>query len=160
MTRPSRSVVVEVEATLPGPPQVVWELITNWEHQDDWMLEASDFVVTSEHRTGVGVEAEATIRIGGIKTRDRVRVTGWEPPKRLVIEHLGWVKGHGELHLTPGIGSPTTHIYWREELHPPLGLIGWLGMHAFKPVMKRMFRRDLRVLAGLTRARIAPETVP
>ncbi len=59
---------------MPGPPEVVWELITDWEHQDDWMLEASDFVVISEHREGVGVEAEATIKIGGIKTRDKVRV--------------------------------------------------------------------------------------
>jgi hypothetical protein len=51
-------------ATMPGPAHVVWELVTDWEHQDDWMLEASDFVVTSEHREGLGVEAEATIVFG------------------------------------------------------------------------------------------------
>ena len=54
-------VVLEMAETLPGPSDVVWRLITDWEHQDDWMLEASDFVVTSEQREGVGVEAEATI---------------------------------------------------------------------------------------------------
>jgi uncharacterized protein YndB with AHSA1/START domain len=140
-------------ATLPGPPDVVWELITDWEHQDDWMLEASDFVVTSEIREGVGVEAEATIKIGGIKTRDRVRVTGWEPPKRLAIEHHGWVSGQAELHLTPGLGPPATHLYWKEELQPPLGLLGAVGLRAFRPLMRRIFQRDLRVLQGLVRAR-------
>lgn len=135
-----------------GPPEAIWDLITDWEHQDDWMLEASDFVVVSEQREGVGVVAEATIRIGGIQTRDRIRVAGWEPHRRLVIEHLGWVTGHGEIELTPVAGG-RTYVWWREELHPPLGVVGALGMTAFKPLMGRVFRRDLQVLAALARAR-------
>ncbi|MGH2756521.1 MAG: SRPBCC family protein [Actinomycetota bacterium] len=148
-------VLIELTVTLPGPPDVVWELLTDWEHQGDWMLEASDFVVVSAARTGIGVEAAATVKIGGIKTRDRIRVTGWEPPKRLAIEHLGWVSGRAELHLTPGLDAPATHLYWKEELRPPLGLLGALGLSAFKPLMMRVFQRDLRVLQGLVRARTA-----
>jgi hypothetical protein len=145
-------VVVELAQTLPGPPAVVWDLITDWEHQDDWMLEASDFVVTSEVREGIGVEAEATITIGGISTRDRVRVIAWEPARHLAIEHLGWVSGEGHLYLTP-LSDDRTHLFWREELYPPAGFLGAVGMTAFKPMMTRVFRRDLRVLAGLVRAR-------
>ena len=145
-------VVLEMAETLPGPPDIVWELITDWEHQGDWMLEASDFVVTSEQHEGIGVEAEATITIGGITTRDKVRVVGWEPPRRLAIEHLGWVSGRGEIYLTP-LGRDRTHLFWREELEPPVGLLGAVGITAFKPVMRRIFKRDLRVLSGLTRAR-------
>ena len=145
-------VVLEMAETLPGPPDIVWELITDWEHQGDWMLEASDFVVTSEQREGIGVEAEATITIGGITTRDKVRVVGWEPPRRLAIEHLGWVSGRGEIYLTP-LGRDRTHLFGREELEPPVGLLGAVGITAFKPVMRRIFKRDLRVLSGLTRAR-------
>ena len=137
-----------------GPVEAIWELITDWEHQDDWMLEASDFVVVSDQREGVGVEAEATIRIGGISTRDRVRVSEWEPHRRLGIEHLGWVTGRGIIELTPVAGN-RTHVWWREELDPPLGALGALGMTAFKPLMSRIFRRDLRILAGLARARAA-----
>jgi hypothetical protein len=136
----------------PGSPEDLWELITDWEHQDDWMLEASDFVVVSDRREGMGVEAEATIRIGGIKTRDKVRVAAWDPPRRLVIEHLGWVEGRGEIVLTPLAGD-RTHISWREELLPPLGALGAAGMTGFKPLMGRIFRRDLKVLVGLARAR-------
>jgi uncharacterized protein YndB with AHSA1/START domain len=144
--------VLEMSQTVPGPPEVVWDLITDWEHQNDWMLEASDFKVISEHKEGVGVEAEATIKIAGIKTRDKVRVVGWEPNRRLAIEHLGWVRGKGEIHLTP-LGKDRTHVFWREELQPPVGMLGALGLSSFKPIMRRIFRRDLRVLASLVRAR-------
>lgn len=145
-------VSIETAEVIDAPPEVVWELLTDWEHQGDWMLEASDFVVISEHREGVGVEAEATVKIAGISTRDRVRIIGWEPPHRLVIQHLGWVQGTGAIHLTP-LPRERTHVFWKEELQPPIGTLGALGMSALKPVMKRIFERDLRVLATLARER-------
>lgn len=148
-------VVVTVRRVLPGRREVVWDLITDWEHQDDWMLEARDFVILTEQRKGVGVEAEATVAIGGISTRDKVRVVGWEPERRLAIAHEGWVSGTGELTLWPASGGDETYIVWREELHPPraLGIFGRIGLTLFKPLMRRIFARDLRVLAALARAR-------
>jgi carbon monoxide dehydrogenase subunit G len=145
--------VIEVLETMPGPPEVVWTLITDWEHQGDWMLEASRFEVIGEQREGVGVEARATIRIGGIPTRDRVRVSMWEPPRILVIEHLGWVKGAGEIQMVPI--REGTRVRWRETLFAPraLGPFGRFGLRLFAPKMKRIFQRDLRVLRGLVRAR-------
>lgn len=147
-------VILEMSATLPGPREVVWELITDWENLGDWMLEASHFVVSSEHREGVGVEAEATIKIGGISTRDKVQVSAWHPPSFLAIDHLGWVAGRGEMHLTELAGA-RTHLFWKEELIPPqsLGGLGALGLTGFKPLMRRIFERDLRILKGLVRAR-------
>lgn len=144
----SRPIVVELSAELPGPPDVVWRLLVDWERQGDWMLEASDFVVVSPHREGVGVEAEATISIGGIRTRDRIRVDRWEPERRLGIEHLGWVGGRGDLHLTP-LPEGRTRIDWREELRPPWGILGAIGLRAFRPMIARIFRRDLGVLTDL-----------
>ncbi len=141
-------VVMEMGATLSAPREVVWDLITDWERQGDWMLEASDFVVTSPQREGVGVEAEATITIGGIKTRDKIRVSAWDPPQRLAIEHLGWVSGTGDIYLARS-GPGRTRLFWREELHPPLGLLGAVGMTAFTPLMRRIFDRDVAVLQDL-----------
>jgi len=148
-----RPIAIVVAATVPGPPDVVWRLITDWERQGEWMLEARDFVITSAHREGTGVEAEATVRIGGISTRDRIRVTGWNPPRRLSLEHVGWVSGSGDLLLIPA-GARETRVVWREALCAPrlgplgwLGPVGWLGLLLFRPLMRRIFRRDLRVLA-------------
>ena len=141
-------VALEIAATISASPEAIWNLITDWERQGDWMLEASDFVVTSPHREGVGVEAEATIRIAGIKTRDRIRVVGWEPNHRLAIEHLGWVSGVGEIYLTPS-GPGRSHVFWREELHPPMGVLGAVGLTMLKPLMRRIFVRDVAVLKRL-----------
>jgi hypothetical protein len=142
---------------MPGPPEVVWALITDWEHQDDWMLEASGFEVTSPHREGVGVEARATVRIAGIRTRDSVRVSMWEPPRMLVIDHLGWVKGSGEIQMAPI--REGTRMRWRETLFAPkaLGPLGRFGFRIAAPLMRRLFRRDLRVLQSLVRLRSADD---
>jgi hypothetical protein len=144
-------VLLELAEIAPAEPRIVWELVTDWEHQGDWMLEARDFTMLSKKRQGVGVEAEATIRVAGITTRDKVRVIGWDPPRRLVIEHRGWVSGRGEMSLTPLKGN-RTHLFWREELYPPIGILGSAGMTALKPVMGHIFGRDLKILAGLVRA--------
>jgi carbon monoxide dehydrogenase subunit G len=150
-----RPVVIEVSDTMPGSPEVVWTLITDWEHQDDWMLEASDFEVIGEQREGVGVESKATVRIAGIRTRDKVRVSMWEPPRILVIDHLGWVKGTGEIQLQPV--SEGTRMRWKETLFAParLGPFGGVGLRLTAPLMRRVFRRDLRVLRSLVRLRSA-----
>lgn len=144
----TRSVVVETSITVDADPQVIWELITDWERQGDWMLEASRFEVIGEQREGVGVRASATVKIAGITTRDEVRIIGWEPPYRLAIRHEGWVSGTGELFMTP-VTTTSTYVFWREQLEPPLGLVGAIGMIGIKPIMKKIFDRDLRVLAQL-----------
>jgi uncharacterized protein YndB with AHSA1/START domain len=154
---PRGRVVIELLDTMPGPPEIVWELLTDWERQGDWMLEASDVEVVGRQREGVGVEARANVRIAGITTRDRIRVTMWEPPRILVIEHLGWVKGTGELQMAPI--REGTRIRWRESLFPPprLGPFGVVGLRLFAPILRRIFRRDLRVLRELVRGRAAAD---
>jgi uncharacterized protein YndB with AHSA1/START domain len=152
LVRKGWPVTLEMTATLPAPSEVIWELITDWEHLDEWMLEASDFLITSPQRTGVGVEAEATIMMAVFRSRDRIRVSGWEEGRFLAIEHLGWVGGVGEMSLTPR-GDDATFLLWREKLWPPLGLVGALGLSAIKPLMQRIFDRDVRILAALARAR-------
>ena len=148
-------VTVELAETMPGPPEIVWRLITDWENQGDWQLEARDFVVKSAAREGVGVIAEATVSIGGITTRDDIEVVAWEPNEHLAIEHKGWVSGRGDIRLTPlgsGADPVRTHVLWIETLCPPLAFAGAIGLTAFKPLMTRTFKRDLRVLQGLVRA--------
>jgi uncharacterized protein YndB with AHSA1/START domain len=140
-------VVITVETDIARSPEAVWPHLVDWERLDRWMLEAGDFRVVSAHREGVGVEAEATVRIAGITTRDRIRVTRWEPPRVLEMAHLGWVEGTGYMELSPiETGS---HLLWRETLIPPWGVIGRAGMAILRPLMRRTFRRDLAHLTAL-----------
>jgi|SRR5919108_6119131 uncharacterized protein YndB with AHSA1/START domain len=141
------AIVFAMAERITRPPEAVWPYLVDWERLDRWMAEAHAFRVLSDRREGVGVEAEATIRIAGITTRDRVRVTTWEPPHVLEIAHLGWVTGTGYMELSPaGDGS---RLFWREELHPPWGFAGRTGMLLASPLMRRAFRRDLRLLKDL-----------
>ena len=137
-------VTIVTEIDLPALPAAVWPHLVDWERLGEWMREASDFRVLGEQREGVGVEAEATVRIGGIRTRDRIRVTRWEPPTILEMDHLGWVRGRGYMELNPT--DEGTHVFWREELWPPLGIVGRLGLRVYSPLLRRVFRRDLRLL--------------
>ncbi|MGH2691662.1 MAG: SRPBCC family protein [Actinomycetota bacterium] len=143
----TRAVSIISTIDISRPAEAVWPYLVDWERLDRWMKEARDFKVIGEQREGVGVEAEAAIRIAGITTRDRVRVTHWQPPVALEIAHLGWVKGTGYMEL-----SPIEHgcnVFWREELFAPLGSLGRSGLRLVAPIMRGVFRRDLRVLKDL-----------
>ena len=41
---------VERSIDLPCPPVEVWDVLTEWERQADWMLDADGIVVRSEQR--------------------------------------------------------------------------------------------------------------
>jgi hypothetical protein len=74
--------------------------------------------------------------------------------------HLGWVGGRGDLTLEP-VGAGRTRLHWREELRPPWGVLGAVGVRVFRPLLVRTFRRDARILGGLVREAAAgryPET--
>ena len=111
------------------------------------MKEASRFRVTSPHREGIGVEADAIIRIGWLSTIDPIRVARWEPPDLLEIEHRGWVKGRGVMRCVRERSG--TRIVWIETLIPPWGLVGKLGMWVWQPLIRRTFERDLALLKAL-----------
>ncbi len=144
---PRRSIHITMGVDIARPSEVVWPYLVDWENLDRWMTEGRGFRVIGGQREGVGVEAEATIRIGGITTTDRVAVTQWEPPVALEIAHLGWVSGSGYMELSPT--EEGSHLFWRESLVPPWGIIGRIGLRLFRPLLRRTFRRDLRILKEL-----------
>jgi uncharacterized membrane protein len=147
----TRTVYITVEIDIDAPPESVWAHLVDWENLPGWMQEAQNIEVVGDLREGIGVEAEATIRIAGIKTKDRIRVTRWEPPSVLEMAHLGWVKGTGYIELSPLVRG--THVFWREELIPPWGPLGAIGLGLLTPIMRRTFARDLRLLREVVESR-------
>jgi uncharacterized membrane protein len=143
----SSPVQIDMSIRIDAPPEVVRGYLVDWENLDRWMIEGKGFCVTSEHREGVGVTAEATIRIAGITTTDPVEVTRWEPPETLEISHRGWVAGKGLMTCNPAPWG--TFLFWQETLYPPLWIPGAIGLRLFKPIMRRTFERDLRLLKAL-----------
>lgn len=140
----TRTIFITVGIDIDRPPGAIWPHLVDWENLHTWMREARDFRVVGDRREGIGVEAEARVRIAGVTSRDRIRVTRWEPPAILELAHLGWVKGTGYMELSPV--ERGTHVFWREELVPPWGMLGAIGLRLLAPLMRRIFARDLRLL--------------
>ena len=141
------SLEFEMVTMIAAPRSKVWRYLVDWEGLYRWMSELSALRITSAQREGVGVEGEATVRIGGITTRDRIRVTSWDPLSELTIAHLGWVSGSG---LMRCVDAPAgTTFFWTETLQPPLGLLGLLGMTVLKPLIRQTFVKDVARLKTL-----------
>lgn len=145
---PSKDLFIVTAVEIDAGAADIWPYLVDWERLDRWMREASGFRVLGGLREGVGVEAEATVRIAGMTTHDRVRVTRWEPPAILEIEHRGWVTGTGYLELSP-LEPRGTRVFWREQLKPPWGVLGRVGMRLLAGKMRRTFQQDLLALRDL-----------
>jgi hypothetical protein len=147
---------LEVERTVRAPREVVWEVLTQWELQPDWMLDAKAVHVLTPQREGVGVTLRCPTNLLGVTVQDVMRVTGWRQPAYLEVTHLGRIiTGYGAFELEaadPGI----THLTWWEEVDPPLGALGeWGASTLVLPALRRIFARSLARLAVLAEERAA-----
>ncbi|MDP9023033.1 MAG: SRPBCC family protein [Actinomycetota bacterium] len=132
-----------------APPSVVWRVLTDWERQAEWMVDARAVRVTGDRRQGTGVELRVPTRVVGVTVQDTMRVTVWEPPRMLGVRHTGrLISGVGAFVLEPVEGG--TRLVWWEEVDPPLGALGELGASlVVRPYLARLFGRSLDAFARI-----------
>lgn len=143
-------------------PAVVWEELTDWERQPEWMVDAHQVEVVGEQRQGVGVRLRCRTDLLGCRSLpgplilrrlcgrlvpvvdDRMEVTGWEEQVRLEVRHLGkLITGRGVFELAPtGVG---TRVVWHEDVALPWGgSVGEVAVRAVvRPWLARLFGRSL-----------------
>jgi hypothetical protein len=144
-------VLVRVGTSLPCPPEEAWAILLAWERQADWMLDADRVEVVSQEREGVGVRLAVRTRILGLPAfTEAMEVTGWEPPRRLVLRHGGFVAGEGTWTLTPEPGG--TRFDWTEDVSLRVPVVGGAAAWLYMPVLRWLMRRGAR---GLREAVIA-----
>lgn len=143
---------VDVVQEVAAPRELVWKVLTAWERQPEWMLDAKSVAVLTPQRTGEGVTIRCPTRLLGATVQDIMRVTGWDPPRYLEVTHLGRViTGVGAFELT-GAGA-ITEVCWWEEIDPPLGVVGEAGARlVVRPIVARIFARSLARFAALCEA--------
>ncbi|GGI08867.1 SRPBCC family protein [Egicoccus halophilus] len=141
---------LEVVQDVAAPRARVWDVLTTWERQPDWMLDAKAVEVLTPAREGVGVTLRCPTNLLGVTVQDVMRVTGWEAPGYLEVTHLGSIiTGTGAFVLTP-LGEDVTRVTWWEQIDPPLGRLGeWGASTLVLPVLRRIFGRSLARLAAL-----------
>ena len=142
---------IERSIVLPEPVDAVWSALVDWERQADWMLDADTVEVVGDLREGVGVRLAVRTRVLGVPAFvERMEVTEWEPPGRLVIRHGGPVTGTGTWSLVPvATGARFT---WSEDIAVRLPVVGELAARCYAPVMRVLMRRAAE---GLRRSLIA-----
>jgi carbon monoxide dehydrogenase subunit G len=147
---------LEVVQDVAAPRATVWDVLTDWERQPEWMLDAKEVHVLTPERTGEGVTLRCPTNLMGLTVQDVMRVTGWEEPSYLEVTHLGKIiTGYGAFELAE-VDADTTRITWWEEIDPPLGAFGEWGASTFVlPIIRRIFSRSLRGLAELAEKQAA-----
>ncbi|MGZ8629553.1 MAG: SRPBCC family protein [Actinomycetota bacterium] len=137
--------LLEREIVLPVPLEEAWAVLTDWERQADWMLDADGVTVVSEQREGVGVRLAVRTRILGIPAfTEPMEVTGWDPPRRLDIRHGSFVAGVGTWTLDPVEGG--TRFTWREDIRLASPVIGEVAATLYRPVMRVLMGRAMQGL--------------
>lgn len=148
MTR--RDLVVEVE--IDAPAARVWELVTDWERQRDWILATRVRVVAGDGRS-VGTVVVAVTGIGDLGVVDTMEVREFAPGPdgggTVLVRHTGLiVRGDSTFEVTP-LGPDRCRFVWTEGLELPFGVLGALGWPIVRPVAAAGFRLSLRRLARL-----------
>lgn len=142
---------VRVSTVVPAAPEAVWSRLRDIARHVEWMQDAVEIDFQGQQREGVGVRFVCVTRIGPIRLADRMEVTEWIENEAIRVRHSGVVAGIGEFRLTalPRSAGPgvRTDFSWTETLSFPIWLGGWLGAALARPVLTRIWRRNLSVFA-------------
>jgi carbon monoxide dehydrogenase subunit G len=133
---------LEERTVLNATPERAWALLTDWERQASWMPDVAWVRLGGTERR-LGARLRVRTKVFGVPlVTDSIRVTGWDPPHRLAIEHEGFVRGLGAWLLDPA-GAGRTSFVWHEDLRMAPPLLGDLAVWIYSPWQRWMLRRSM-----------------
>ncbi len=146
---------VLVRTEIDASPAEVWEVVRHVGAHVDWMEDAVGIRFTSTRTSGVGTTFDCETRLGPIELTDRMEITEWEERRVIGVRHTGVVTGSGRFTLVETPDGRTVFA-WDETLQFPWWLGGPLGEVPGAWVLRRVWRRNLANLAGLTARSSSP----
>ncbi len=136
---------LRVSIDIAATPARIWDVIEPIETHVEWMADAERIVFTTARTRGVGTEFECLTKVGPFRLTDTMRITEWEPRHTMGIEHAGVVTGRGRFTLRR-TRRGATRFTWVEKLSFPWWLGGPIGALVARPILKRIWRGNLRRL--------------
>ena len=130
-----------VTRLLPRSREAAWKALSDIASHVRWMEDAVALEFRSDRRSGIGTAMDVETRVGPFRTTDRMEVTGWVEGRSIEVVHTGLVTGRGTLSLTTK--EDGTLITWDEELQFPWWLGGAITAWLARPVLRRIWRRNL-----------------
>ena len=139
---------VATSIELPCPPGDVWDVLTRWARQADWMRDADRVEVLSEHEVGLGVRLAVRTRLFQVPAfTETMEVVTWDPPRRLELVHGPPVRGRGTWALEPIAGG--TSFTWTEEVELGVPYLGEAAAFLYAPLARRLMAASQRALKSL-----------
>ena len=142
---------IKVGITIDATPAATWRVVEPIEHHVEWMADAESIHFVGDQTRGVGTAFDCVTKVGPIRLTDRMTVTEWDPQHRMGIEHRGIVTGRGRFTLRRSRGG-RTRFTWTERLSFPWWMGGPAGAIAARPVLRAIWRRNLRRLKTIVEA--------
>lgn len=141
---------IKVKELVEAPLDTVWAELADIPSHVHWMADAASLSFLDEQREGIGTTFDCVTTIGPLKTTDRMVITDWRPRQAIGVRHVGAVTGEGGFSLRRSLRHPRsqTVVTWKETLHFPWYLGGPVGSMLAKPVLRYVWRRNLRRLAA------------
>ena len=136
---------IRVSTRIDASPRQVWAAVEDIGSHVEWMHDAVAIRFTSSRRRGVGATFDCDTRVGPFSLVDRMEVTEWRPRKAMGIRHVGLVTGDGRFSLRRAARGGT-RFTWSERLSFPWWMGGPAGSFVAAPVLRRIWRRNLRNL--------------
>jgi hypothetical protein len=138
---------IRVSTVIDAAPDRVWHAVEDIATHVAWMHDAVAIRFTGPLRRGVGTTFECDTKIGPLRTTDRMEITEWVDGEIMGVRHVGAVTGTGRFTLRPsGAG---TEFAWEERLTFPWWMGGPIGGALGAPVLRWVWRRNLRDLKSL-----------
>jgi hypothetical protein len=145
---PELALSVDIDA----PPEVVFDAVTDWDEQQVWMTGTAVRVTDGDGRSR-GSRLVARTALGPVGFDDPMEITGWDPPRRVQVHHLGrFVRGDGAFEVE-ALPDGRSRFHWVEWLDLPLGRVGQLGFPLAKPLLATGLRPSLRAFARFAESR-------
>jgi hypothetical protein len=144
---------IRVSTVIDAPPSVVWAAIEDISSHLAWMEDAVAIRFLGPQQRGVGTVFECDTRIGPIRLLDVMEITEWRPGRAMGVRHTGVVTGEGGIYLKRRRRG-RTRLTWDETFRFPWFLGGPVGgVLGGKPLLTRVWRRNLRRLAAIVEGR-------
>ncbi len=126
----------------------VWDVVEPIERHVDWMADAERIVFSTGQTRGVGTTFECLTKVGPFRLTDVMTITEWSPRHVMGIDHVGLVRGSGRFTLR-SLRRGRTRFTWTERLRFPWWMGGPIGGFFARPILRRIWRANLRRLAAI-----------
>lgn len=143
---------IKIEVRIRAPLQLVWEMVADIRTHTEWMVDAESITVTSDCSSGVGTTFDCVTKIGPFRTIDHMEITEWIEERVMGVAHRGLISGSGRFTLQEA-GPSDTNFSWEETLTFPWWIGGRLTSIGSTPVLKAIWRGNLRRLSRLVEDR-------